>query len=601
MKRVHHGCAALMAFFPSCIPEPRVRPSATDASVDGALDDAIALPDGRAGIDASGAIPGDAVEAADGDSRDASSMDGAQGDDATCRDGSALGDAGCLAGASPRLRSPLTGTVTSARRPRLRWFAGEPAGEVTVTLCRDRRCSLEVQTFRAIGTEASPPADLGAGVWFWRVSAAASGAMVPIPSATWQVRVAPQATNAATWIGAPDVDGDGREDVVIGAPGANDGAGQVYVYSGMRLDSPRWILEPPVAAGTGFGTLVRNLGDLDGDGFPEIGVASVGVPTTRGAITVFRGGLAGPSPSARLTINGERADERLGTTFASLGDTNGDGFGDWGAVSERVGGGTGVVFVWQGSGAGIAATPSWTWRAGADTWDFPRFLAAGDVDADGFSDVVSGAEIATGSLHAIGVAPGSSMGPHLDSPRMTLLPQDRAVDHLGEVVPDLNGDGYPEIAVSSTIPGSRILMLLPGGAAGLEARPYAELQSPGVVSSFRSICIVEDVSGDGLPDIALRVAGMSLGGTMTRVVRVVQSVGGGVRPLTTADALVEGADSCAGADLTGDGVADLVIGDATANTVSVFAGRSGGPSTTPTVVIRSPLASPSGFGASLAR
>ncbi|MCP4968247.1 MAG: hypothetical protein GY926_23810, partial [bacterium] len=152
--------------------------------------------------------------------------------------------------------------------------------------------------------------------------------------------------------GAGDVDGDGLDEVIVGAPGAAPdgrvGAGQAYVVFGSTqsfpstidltmLDGTDGVVFNGVTAGDGSGTAVTGVGDLTGDGFADLLIgapfveldnqAEVGV-----AYLVFGsetlGDLSGQAftdlGTQVLAITGPEAQAHLGATMAALGDINGD-------------------------------------------------------------------------------------------------------------------------------------------------------------------------------------------------------------------------------------------------------------------------------------
>ncbi len=219
----------------------------------------------------------------------------------------------------------------------------------------------------------------------------------------------------------PDVDGDGRSDLVLGAPttqttsSAATGTGNAYVFYGLDALSgtvSASTADAVIAGGTlgdRFGISVAGLGDTDGDGsgdFAVTGDMQDGSATNAGAVYIFNSAVSGSvtsTTSAVSTIRGQVASDFCGRTVAGIGDVNADGFFDimYGATGFDVSGGGG-----GGSGAGaiyIAYGPATAGTSGAGSYD-ARFVGAnlsdavgfavsggGDVNADGFDDFMSGA------------------------------------------------------------------------------------------------------------------------------------------------------------------------------------------------------------------
>lgn len=152
--------------------------------------------------------------------------------------------------------------------------------------------------------------------------------------------------------GAGDVDGDGRDEIVIGAAYNDDAgidAGAVYV----SLDPLTNMQTPEITilgerAGDLFGISVAGVGDVDGDGFDDIAVGAIGYDhpdgsaDDAGALYLFFGPLMagfdglidlseldqGTLETRVIRLRGESAFDLVGQSVAAAGDTNGDGFSD---------------------------------------------------------------------------------------------------------------------------------------------------------------------------------------------------------------------------------------------------------------------------------
>lgn len=151
---------------------------------------------------------------------------------------------------------------------------------------------------------------------------------------------------------AGDVNGDGFADVIIGAPGMRSSSGSSYVVFGKgshfsasidlsTLDGRNGFRLDGVTAGDGSGFSVASAGDVNSDGFADIIVGALGadngLKTDSGSSYVVFGKVAGfPARKNLSTLNGTTgfridggvAGDKSGWSVAGAGDVNGDGFAD---------------------------------------------------------------------------------------------------------------------------------------------------------------------------------------------------------------------------------------------------------------------------------
>ncbi|RMD83954.1 MAG: hypothetical protein D6815_05305 [Candidatus Dadabacteria bacterium] len=209
----------------------------------------------------------------------------------------------------------------------------------------------------------------------------------------------PHGEFGASIAGIGDVNRDGTEDILVGAPGERSAStskrtGRAYVLSGRRGLRILGSVEG-TRRDQRFGTLVRAAGDIDGDGFTDILVSSEKTPVGSIPKAGYVEILSGTPPFDRIRWRSGTKNERLGASGDAIGDIDGDLVED---VLLGVPGGT----VEGVSGAGYVladtAAASVVFRDPFGPQPGARFgqavANAGDVDGDGFADVIIGAPYA---------------------------------------------------------------------------------------------------------------------------------------------------------------------------------------------------------------
>ena len=150
---------------------------------------------------------------------------------------------------------------------------------------------------------------------------------------------------------------------------------------------------------------VASAGDVNGDGYPDV---VVGAPLYDGAAGadsgkafVYLGSAEGPSLAPGWSAEGELAGSRFGSAVASVGDMNGDGFGDVAVGAPGFSDPddlpfrfSGRIYVYLGSAGGLSPTPAVAVDGRGYDLGFTQglggSLTSGDFNGDGFSDVLAG-------------------------------------------------------------------------------------------------------------------------------------------------------------------------------------------------------------------
>ncbi len=565
---------------------------------------------------------------------------------ATCNNGFELLNGRCIvAGLFPRPVLPISLGDTTLRRPTLRWQLPAGLDGAEVSLCRNRACGVVIETFRAMGNSGRPTLPLPARtVVFWRLRGTVGGATAMSYSPTWLFHVpAVDATSGVDTSTNPhlDLNGDGLDDLAVGAPqaspGMRAGAGTVSVYHGSVGGipvAPTRVLEG-LLAGDEFGVSVASAGDVNGDGFGELIVgasnADPGARSGAGTASLFYGSAVGIAMVASRVVEGSVAADRFGEPVATAGDVNADGFADVliGASNADPGGrlSAGSVSVFHGSAAGISMLATRVLDGALSGDSFGQSLSsAGDINGDGFSDVVFGAPLADpGGRSNAGTASvfhGGVAGLTMVAARVLdgVAGSDQFAFALG--AQDVNNDGFSDLIVGAPAAdangraSSGSASVFHGSAMGLANLP-ARVLSGGVASDLLGISCAGagDVNGDGFGDIVVGVRGFDVGmllnagaafvfhGTAAGIPAGSAAVLNGVAASDSFGSAVAGAG-----DLNGDGFADVVVGTRLADpggrlnagTASVFHGGAMGVSLVVARLLEGGVAGDQ-FGSSVAR
>ncbi len=195
-----------------------------------------------------------------------------------------------------------------------------------------------------------------------------------------------------------DVNGDGYEDVAVTGHKHDTTQGAIYVYYGMAgglPDDPIGIT-PTVESSTANDFFGRNstMADFNGDGFADVAIAAPGTGVLMtGRAFVHHGSPAGLNSSATTTLNGISNQDLFGTTIIA-GDLDNDGYADLviGAMGYNANTQVGRVYLYRSTGTAISNTVWKTITGEGSAHQFGSSLAIGDFNQDTLTDLAVAAQ-----------------------------------------------------------------------------------------------------------------------------------------------------------------------------------------------------------------
>jgi FG-GAP repeat len=385
---------------------------------------------------------------------------------------------------------------------------------------------------------------------------------------------------------AGDINGDGIDDVIVGAfradPGGRIDAGAAYVVFGRAsslgfaasealssLNGNNGFRIEGVAADDRTGVSVASAGDVNDDGVADLIIgahsADPGGRSYAGSSFVLFGRTgAGFPPSIELSaldgsngfrVNGVGVDDRSGLVVASAGDINGDGVADLVIGADRADpsgladAGSSYVVFGRTKAQGFAPTIELSDLNGSNGFRLDGqqagdqsgrcVAAAGDINGDGIDDLVVGAHYAP---------PSSGVG---DSGRSYVV--------FGKP----GGAGFASVVELGALDGSngfRLVGISPFDLSGKSVAAAGDINGDGmddlVIGAFRADTYAGDSAGE-----TYVVFGKSFGDGFVSSIELSNLNGSdGFRLDGSAPEARSGSSVAAAGDVNGDGLDDLIIG-----------------------------------------
>jgi len=307
-----------------------------------------------------------------------------------------------------------------------------------------------------------------------------------------------------------DVDGDGYDDIIIGASRYDNDRGRVYLFhGGPDLDATADLILEGRHEGDHFGSSIC-CGDIDNDGYQDTLIGAAGYNEGRGRAYLYWGSTRSAMDStADMLFDGEA---EKGSTFSAgqpaVYDIDNDGYDDIIVGAFRSGGGTGRAYLYFGNTKELMDTSYDLLFHGKDPSDRLGFkISCGDLDNDGFGDIVIHPSPEGACLYYGGSK--SNMGTDAG---LNLKVKYEGIGSFanGAVCIDQNRDGYDDVVLGDPLykHGIGRTLIFHGKSKGnIDADPDVILEGQPEDGHYGIQAVRGDVDGDDVNELIISADG----------------------------------------------------------------------------------------------
>jgi hypothetical protein len=395
---------------------------------------------------------------------------------------------------------------------------------------------------------------------------------------TYDINMTGEATNNSFGLSvssAGDVNGDGYSDVIVGAHGYLSNRGRAYIYyGGLSMNNIADVTMTGEAPGNYFGYSVSSAGDVNGDGYSDVIIGAYQINTNRGRAYIYFGGLS-MNNTADVTLNGEASNNYFGYSVSSAGDVNGDGYSDavvgaWGYSSDL-----GRAYIYYG-GSSVNNIADVTMTSETMNSYFGLSVStAGDVNGDGYSDVIVGASGNSASLGRAYIYLGGSSMNNIKDVTLTGETTGNYFGYSVSAAGDVNGDSYDDVIIGawgySANTGRAYIYF---GSLTMNNIADVTITGESTNNTFgRCVSEAGDLNDDGYSDVIVGAAGYSANTGRVYIYFGSSSMNNAADVTMTGESTSSyfGYSASAAGDVNGDGYPDVIVG---AYTYATSTGRS---------------------------
>ncbi|MEG4924463.1 DUF4347 domain-containing protein, partial [Microcoleus sp. F10-D1] len=283
-----------------------------------------------------------------------------------------------------------------------------------------------------------------------------------------------------------DINGDGKLDLAVASSGSN-GVSILLNTTATGATTPTF--SPKVGFATGVKPLSISIGDINGDGKPDLATANFDSNTASILLNTTATGATTPTFATK-------ADFATGGTnpqSVSIGDINGDGKPDLATANIGFGSSTSILLNTTATGA---ATPSFNPTVDFVTGSNPQSVSIGDINGDGKPDLATANFSGSSASILLNTTLTGAATPTFE-PKVDFT---TGSGSYSVSIGDINGDGKPDLAVANRNDDNASILLntTATGATTATFAPKVDfLTGTGPLSVS-----IGDINGDGKPDLA---------------------------------------------------------------------------------------------------